>query len=717
MSTIPTTDTYKQDNKLWTIIDQQRIIIQELQKALNDITIERDGLLQRINSTEEAFSIGPVPPPRSPFRFHHHDNETNLRQVTSKQQDELITRQPHEHMNSKQSADEQAIKIRVKTIIMPSTIFIIYILDKYTNKELWRIEKTYSDFIQLDSSLKSIQSNSYSSYSKLLHDKSIFANICDTSGMIYMVDDISRTSNISFQSTSSNHSTSKKDIRNIIIEEYLLAVIQNCSQHVPVFCSFISTNTPNDNHYGYDKQGYLTKRGKSTEGSRQYFVLCGSELRYFEKSDVHLLSGRIYLAPDTQIGRRTVPPQPSDDKSHTFQYAFIIIEKDIHHILCADSDAEKDEWVKILHSVCICSGRTKNRSILAEHAFTPKDSASSSFSRSNSDSSIHPLPSTYHSSLILSPSSNKNSSPDKPLRHRSSMDDQVISRVDSLYSEIDNKKKKQNNRKSFWSRKFFSVSDKDMIPPSSSNGKVMYPLFGTSIEETIKMSSVSARFDLPVVVYRCIEYLEANKAVDEEGIYRMSGSSVQISQLRQSFCEQGDIDLLNNYYDIHVVAGLLKMWLRELPQNILTADLLDECMAVIVIPDHKQQVNKLSQLVSALPLANYSILRVLMSHLIHVVHNSEKNKMNTRNVAIVFAPTLSIPSAILTLFLTDFRYIFSADADHSRSVDSLLPTLSTSVGIVPPKDKRSNHNSISYRNNIPSSILCLETFIHENTNE
>lgn len=40
----------------------------------------------------------------------------------------------------------------------------------------------------------------------------------------------------------------------------------------------------------------------------------------------------------------------------------------------------------------------------------------------------------------------------------------------------------------------------------------------------------------------------------------------------------GDIEILKDkeYHDVHAIAGLLKMWLRELPENILTESLLIE---------------------------------------------------------------------------------------------------------------------------------------------
>ena len=80
---------------------------------------------------------------------------------------------------------------------------------------------------------------------------------------------------------------------------------------------------------------------------------------------------------------------------------------------------------------------------------------------------------------------------------------------------------------------------------------------------------------LPAIVYRSIEYLEAKNAALEEGIFRQSGSNTVIKGLRDRFNSEGDVNLLaeQTYFDIHAVASLLKLYLRELPATILTREL------------------------------------------------------------------------------------------------------------------------------------------------
>ena len=57
-------------------------------------------------------------------------------------------------------------------------------------------------------------------------------------------------------------------------------------------------------------------------------------------------------------------------------------------------------------------------------------------------------------------------------------------------------------------------------------------VFGVPLEESLAVSQIA---NLPSIVFRSIQYLEAKKADQEEGIYRLSGSSAVIKNLKDSF--------------------------------------------------------------------------------------------------------------------------------------------------------------------------------------
>lgn len=108
-------------------------------------------------------------------------------------------------------------------------------------------------------------------------------------------------------------------------------------------------------------------------------------------------------------------------------------------------------------------------------------------------------------------------------------------------------------------------------------------VFGVTLEQAIEQAQVQPGYELPAVVYRCIEYLNFHKAKLEEGIYRLNGSAAVIKGLKERFNYEGDVTLLEEeeYYDIHAIAGLLKLFLRDLPASVLTRELHREFLAVV----------------------------------------------------------------------------------------------------------------------------------------
>lgn len=69
------------------------------------------------------------------------------------------------------------------------------------------------------------------------------------------------------------------------------------------------------------------------------------------------------------------------------------------------------------------------------------------------------------------------------------------------------------------------------------------PVFGVPIQEAVEIARVKDDSDLPAVVFRCVQYLSSVKAEQEEGIYRMSGSSAVIKALKERF-NAGELLLL-----------------------------------------------------------------------------------------------------------------------------------------------------------------------------
>lgn len=159
---------------------------------------------------------------------------------------------------------------------------------------------------------------------------------------------------------------------------------------------------------------------------------------------------------------------------------------------------------------------------------------------------------------------------------RDTTDNSTMSRSTTTSSTTSN----SGGLRGFLSRSSHEQSDRSNKKSKDDNDVPNLPqkpskqVFGVSLEEAVRISRVSEGYELPAVVYRCIEYLDAMDAVLEEGLYRLSGSNSTMKALKEKFNQEGDVNLLaaKDDYDVHVVAGLLKMWLRELPTSVLTRE-------------------------------------------------------------------------------------------------------------------------------------------------
>lgn len=170
-------------------------------------------------------------------------------------------------------------------------------------------------------------------------------------------------------------------------------------------------------------------------------------------------------------------------------------------------------------------------------------------------------------------------------------------------------------------------------PPGPGLDNGIRAAFGVPLAESIEAAqAVGVDTELPAVMYRCIEYLTFKDAIAEEGIFRLSGSNTVIKALRDRFDTEGDVNLVEDQknYDIHAVASLLKLYLRELPSSILTRELhIDFLHCLELNPNDK--IIKLNVLVNRLPRPNRVLLQALSEFLLSIVNNADVNKMNVRN--------------------------------------------------------------------------------------
>ncbi|ORX55000.1 RhoGAP-domain-containing protein [Hesseltinella vesiculosa] len=145
---------------------------------------------------------------------------------------------------------------------------------------------------------------------------------------------------------------------------------------------------------------------------------------------------------------------------------------------------------------------------------------------------------------------------------------------------------------------------------------------------------------VPHVVTTCIDAVE-HRGLDYEGIYRKSGGAAQMRLIQLGF-DRGDINLNDEdtFHDIGAITSVLKSYLRELPDPLLTYEFYYQWMEVISLPEGANKLETVCELLLRLPKAHYDTLAALMFHLDRVQLHHDENRMTTKNLALVFGPTL-----------------------------------------------------------------------------
>ncbi|MEQ2251486.1 hypothetical protein ILYODFUR_011396 [Ilyodon furcidens] len=153
---------------------------------------------------------------------------------------------------------------------------------------------------------------------------------------------------------------------------------------------------------------------------------------------------------------------------------------------------------------------------------------------------------------------------------------------------------------------------------------------------------------VPRIVDLCCQHLEEN-GLQTVGIFRIGSSKKRVRQLREEF-DQGWEVHFNDENCVHDVAALLKKFLRDLPDPLLTRELYTAFIHTMLL-DYSKQQSAIQLLIFLLPPCNSDTLQRILSLLSTVSSHAEDsldtegqkipgNKMTSRNLATILGPNL-----------------------------------------------------------------------------
>ncbi|CAF3608767.1 unnamed protein product [Rotaria sordida] len=176
--------------------------------------------------------------------------------------------------------------------------------------------------------------------------------------------------------------------------------------------------------------------------------------------------------------------------------------------------------------------------------------------------------------------------------------------------------------------------------------------FGIELEEC-EISSIS-RY-IPIVVEILTRLIEL-RGINYQGIYRHAGGLTAVNWLVNELDKGAEnIDFNSEkWYDVKAIASTLKTFFAKLPDSLLSSKMSSLCVEASRIENHCERVVELKRLVVQLDDYRFETLKYLCAHFRRVASKCDINKIDARNLAIIFGPTLIWDSkASLQLNLVD----------------------------------------------------------------
>ncbi|XP_063368844.1 uncharacterized protein LOC134657212 isoform X1 [Cydia amplana] len=205
------------------------------------------------------------------------------------------------------------------------------------------------------------------------------------------------------------------------------------------------------------------------------------------------------------------------------------------------------------------------------------------------------------------------------------------------------------------------------------------PVFGRNLSEVVP---ADANPRVPPFVVACIKEIESNEEnMCTDGLYRASGNLSQVQKIRLDI-DQNKLSSIEDNADIHVLTGSLKLFFRELKEPLIPCNMFDRVLAACSIKPREAKIKEFRDIVNSLPPCNRDTLKYLLEHLLRVTNYSERNRMHTANLAIVFGPTLLWAPAeqahniaidciqqnnVVDTLLTEFTEIFEEGKGRRKS--------------------------------------------------
>ncbi|XP_057706798.1 arf-GAP with Rho-GAP domain, ANK repeat and PH domain-containing protein 3 isoform X1 [Corythoichthys intestinalis] len=185
-----------------------------------------------------------------------------------------------------------------------------------------------------------------------------------------------------------------------------------------------------------------------------------------------------------------------------------------------------------------------------------------------------------------------------------------------------------------------------------------------------------SRNDIPIIVDSCIAFV-TQYGLGHEGIYRKNGAKSRIKLLMEEFRKDArNVKLRIGDHFIEDVTDVLKRFFREIDDPVFVADLHPLWQEAAKIQLKGTRLDRYKEIIRTLPRVNRMTLASLVSHLYRVQKCANLNQMCTKNLSLLFAPSLFQTDGkgehevkIVEDLIDNYLYIFDIDEEHQNQME------------------------------------------------
>ncbi|XP_032709502.1 arf-GAP with Rho-GAP domain, ANK repeat and PH domain-containing protein 2 isoform X3 [Lontra canadensis] len=182
--------------------------------------------------------------------------------------------------------------------------------------------------------------------------------------------------------------------------------------------------------------------------------------------------------------------------------------------------------------------------------------------------------------------------------------------------------------------------------------------------------------DVPIIVNSCIAFV-TQYGLGCKYIYQKNGDPLHISELLESFKKDArSFKLRAGKHQLEDVTGVLKNFLSDIDDALLTKELYPYWISALDTQDDKERIKKYGAFIRSLPGVNRATLAAVIEHLYRVQKCSEINHMNAHNLALVFSSCLfqtkgqtSEEVNVIEDLINNYVEIFEVKEDQVKQMD------------------------------------------------